>query len=96
VLAEDDEADIVRVSFSQSPPARRRGDQRPRALARDRSGAEKDLALLAGYRPGDIEFTGRSYRNRKVTVYFERDDASGEYVLLDRETSTVRCRFISA
>jgi dipeptidyl aminopeptidase/acylaminoacyl peptidase len=90
MLAEDGEADIVRVSFSHRQPL-------AVAAIKDRTrwnaigpAAEKDLALLGAYGPGDVEFTGRSYGNRKVTVYFERDDASGEYVLLDREAGVVR------
>jgi dipeptidyl aminopeptidase/acylaminoacyl peptidase len=94
VLAEDDEADIARVSFSHRRPlAAAAIKDRMRWHAIDPAAA-KDLALLAGYRPGDIEFTGRSYGNRKVTVYFERDDASGEYVLLDREAGAVRPLYV--
>src|SRR5260221_11466409 len=94
VLAEDDEADIAQVAFSRRRPlAAVAVKSRARLHAID-PGAEKDLALLAAYGAGDIEFTGRSYGNRKVTAYFERDAASGEYVLLDREAGVVRPLYI--
>ena len=94
ILAEDGDADIVEVSFSgRRPLAAAAIAGRKRWQAVDPA-TEKDLALLAAYGPGDIEFTGRSYGNRKVTVYFERDAASGEYVLLDREAGAVRPLYI--
>jgi dipeptidyl aminopeptidase/acylaminoacyl peptidase len=94
ILAEDQEADIVEVSFSgRRPVAAAAIGGRKRWQALDPA-TEKDLALLAAYGSGDIEFTGRSYGNRKVPVYFERDAASGEYVLLDREAGAVRPLYI--
>jgi dipeptidyl aminopeptidase/acylaminoacyl peptidase len=94
VLAEDDEADIVSVTFSNHRPLAAAADkERVRWHAIDPA-AEKDLALLAAYGPGDIGFVSRSYGNRKVTAYFVRDNASGEYVLLDRETGAVRPLYV--
>ena len=94
LLAEDDEADIVAVSFAKRRPfAAAAVKERVRWHAIDPA-AEKDLALLAAYGPGDIGFTSRSYGNRKVITYFQRDNASGEYVLLDRDNGEVRPLYI--
>jgi dipeptidyl aminopeptidase/acylaminoacyl peptidase len=49
-----------------------------------------DLERLAAHNPGDVEVLSGSSDNRMVTVYFERDTASGEYALLDRQTGQVR------
>jgi dipeptidyl aminopeptidase/acylaminoacyl peptidase len=94
ILAADDEADIVRVSFSnRRPMAALAIKERAHWHAVDPS-VEKDLAMLAGHGPGDVDFASRSRGNRKLVVYFERDAASGEYVLLDREAGTVRPLYI--
>jgi len=94
VLAADDEADIVRVSFAnRRPVAAMATTGRARWHAVDPS-AEKDLTLLHAYGPGDIEFINRGQGNRKVVVYFERDTASGEYALLDREAGAVRHLYV--
>ena len=91
VLAADDEADIAEVLFSD--------DRRPLAAcvttdrARWRSvdpGAARDLASLAAYDGGDFYALSGSADNRLATVYFERDTASGEYALFDRQTQQVR------
>jgi dipeptidyl aminopeptidase/acylaminoacyl peptidase len=91
VLAADDEADIVEVAFDD--------DRRPLAARamRDRSrwhavdpGAKQDLERLAAHSPGDVDGLIGSSDHRMVIVYFERDTASGEYVLLDRRTGEVR------
>jgi dipeptidyl aminopeptidase/acylaminoacyl peptidase len=90
VLAEDPEADIVRVVFADRIPlAARAMKDRARWHAID-SATAKDLALLGAYGPGDIDFTNQSTGNRKAIAYFERDTASGEYFLLDREARSVR------
>jgi dipeptidyl aminopeptidase/acylaminoacyl peptidase len=94
VLAEDDEADIVEVTFSRRRPLAAAAVKDRRRWHPVDPATGKDLAALAAYGPGDIEFTGRSYGNRRVTVYFERDAASGEYVLLDRETAAIKPIFI--
>jgi dipeptidyl aminopeptidase/acylaminoacyl peptidase len=92
LLAADDEADIVTVDFE--PKSRR-----PLAAyaVRDRihwhpiaPPAAQELKMLAVYGPGDPEFTSRSLDNQKVTAYFERDTASGEYVLIDHAAGAVR------
>jgi dipeptidyl aminopeptidase/acylaminoacyl peptidase len=92
VLAEDDAADIVGVDFE--PRSRR-----PLAAyaVRDRvhwhaiePSAATELAMLADYGPGDLEFVSRSDDNRKVTAFFERDASSGEYVLIEHGAEKVR------
>jgi dipeptidyl aminopeptidase/acylaminoacyl peptidase len=90
VLAEDDEADIVGVTFSgRRPLAAAAVKERVRWHAITPEIAD-DLSLLAAYHPGDIAFTSRSYGNRKVVVHFNRDTASGEFALLDRIGRTVQ------
>jgi hypothetical protein len=56
-------------------------------------GAAKDLARIAAYGPGDPDF-GSPLGDRKAIAYFERDNASGEFVLLDREVGTVRPLYV--
>jgi dipeptidyl aminopeptidase/acylaminoacyl peptidase len=94
VLAADDEADIVEVIFTD--------DRRPLAARaiRDRSrwhavetSAKQDLELLAAYNPGDVYVLNGSSDDRLAMVYFERDTASGEYALLDRQTLEVRALY---
>ena len=91
VLAADDEADIVEVLFSD--------DRRPLAAcaAADRSRwqavdqrVKQELKNLAAYNPGDFYALSSSADNGLATVYFERDTASGEYALFDRQTLKVR------
>jgi dipeptidyl aminopeptidase/acylaminoacyl peptidase len=52
--------------------------------------AGDDLALLNAYGPGDVEIVSRSRDDRKVIAYFERDTASAEIVLLDRDKGAIR------
>ena len=93
LLATDDEADIVRVSFSGRRPVAARADrERARWQAVDPSTVQ-DITELNAYGTGDIGFAGRSYGDRVLAAHFERDSASGEYVLLDRETREVRPLF---
>ena len=93
LLATDDEADIVRVSFSGRRPVAARADrERARWQAVDPSTVQ-DITELNAYGTGDITFAGRSYGDRVLAAHFERDSASGEYVLLDRETREVRPLF---
>jgi dipeptidyl aminopeptidase/acylaminoacyl peptidase len=93
VLAADDEADIVEVSFDDRRPlAARAVKDRARWHTVDAS-TKQDLVDLASHSSGDIEFVSRSTDNRMVTVFFERDTASGEYALLDRQTREVRTLF---
>jgi dipeptidyl aminopeptidase/acylaminoacyl peptidase len=94
VLAEDVEADIVNVIFCDRVPlAARSVKDRARWHPVDPDTA-KDIGLLAVYGPGDIEFLNHTLGNRKASVYFERDTASGEYVLLDREAGVVRPLYV--
>jgi len=96
VLAEDDEADITDVVFDPTT-------RRPYAAVAIRAratwqaidpSARAELAKLSAYGPGDIAFTGRSADNSKVIAYYERDAASGEYVLFDRASGQVRSLFM--
>lgn len=95
LLAADDEADIVQVDFDfvqRRPLAARANRDRIRWHPVDPAAAQ-DLAGLAGYGPGDVEIIDRSADNRFATVFYERDNESGEYVLLDRQTRKVRSLF---
>jgi dipeptidyl aminopeptidase/acylaminoacyl peptidase len=95
LLAADDEADIVQVDYDfvqRRPLAARANRDRIRWHAVDPA-AVQDLAGLAGYGPGDVEIIDRSADNRFATVFYERDNASGEFALLDRQTRNVRSLF---
>jgi dipeptidyl aminopeptidase/acylaminoacyl peptidase len=95
VLAADADADITWVTFSGRRPLAAAGEKaRERWHPIDPATAH-DLALLQKYGPGDNEFVSRSYRNHKVTAYYHRDDASGEYVLLDRDKGVVKPLYIA-
>jgi dipeptidyl aminopeptidase/acylaminoacyl peptidase len=94
LLAADDEADIVEAVLDS--------DRRPIAARanRDRAhwhvvdpGAARDLADLASHGPGDVEFIDSSLDHRIASVYYERDAASSEYALLDRQTRKVSTLF---
>jgi dipeptidyl aminopeptidase/acylaminoacyl peptidase len=94
ILAADEEADIVSVSFADRRPIAALAErQRAHWHAIDPS-AGKDLALAAAYGPGDIEFVSRSKTNRQVIVYYERDAASGEYALIDHDASGMKRLYI--
>lgn len=93
LLAADDDADIAQVDFfARRPQAARADKERARWHTVD-FGAVQDLADLSSYASGDIHLGGRSYGNRVLTAFFERDAESGEFVLLDRETHEVRPLF---
>jgi dipeptidyl aminopeptidase/acylaminoacyl peptidase len=94
LLAEDDEADIVHVDFDEArrPLAAKAIKDRVRWHAVD-PGAAQDLADLANYGSGDVDFTERSDDSRFATAFYERDAESGEFVLLDRQTRKVRSLF---
>jgi len=94
LLAADDEADIVEVSFDDQrrPIAARSNRDRAHWCVVD-PGAAQDLADLAGHGPGDVAIIERSADNRMVTVFYERDAESGEYALLDRQKREVRSLF---
>jgi dipeptidyl aminopeptidase/acylaminoacyl peptidase len=55
--------------------------------------ATQDLLDLAGHGPGDVTIIDRSFDNRLVSVFYERDTESGEFALLDRKTHEVRKLF---
>jgi dipeptidyl aminopeptidase/acylaminoacyl peptidase len=94
LLAADDEADIVQVSFDdhRRPIAARSIGDRTRWHVIDAS-ATQDLADLARHGPGDVEIIDRSSDDRLVSVFYERDTESGEFALLDRGTHEVRSLF---
>jgi dipeptidyl aminopeptidase/acylaminoacyl peptidase len=92
VIAEDDAADIAGADFdpkTRRPLAAYAVRDRVHWHAIERSAAT-ELAMLADYGPGDPEFVSRSDDNRKVTVFFERDASSGEYVLIEHGAEKVR------
>ena len=93
LLAADDEADIANVHFfARRPLAAHAEKDRGRWHTVD-PGAVEDLADLSSYASGDIYLSGRSNGNKVLTAFFERDAASGEFVLLDRDTHEVRPLF---
>jgi dipeptidyl aminopeptidase/acylaminoacyl peptidase len=91
VLAADDDADIVEVIFSDDrrPLAARAAAERSHWHAVD-PGYQQDLEQLANHNPGDVYVLNGTADNRLAMVYFERDIASGEYALLDRQGRQVR------
>jgi dipeptidyl aminopeptidase/acylaminoacyl peptidase len=96
LLAADDEADIVSVDFepkSRRPLAAYAMSDRIHWHPIDPSAA-KELEMLAAYGPGDQQLLSRSLDNGKVAAYFERDTASGEYVLIDHAAGAVRPLYI--
>jgi dipeptidyl aminopeptidase/acylaminoacyl peptidase len=94
VLAEDLEADIESVVFCDRVPLAARSIKERARWHPVNPETAKDLAVLAAYGTGDIEFVSRTRANRKATAYFERDTASGEYVLLDREAGVVQPLYV--
>ncbi|MBV8166918.1 MAG: S9 family peptidase, partial [Alphaproteobacteria bacterium] len=96
VLAEDATGDIDKVAFdplSRRPIAARATPDRARWQALD-AATRDDLARLAAFGPGDVEFTSRSLDGKLATVYFERDTSSGVYALLDRTAGQVTPLFV--
>jgi len=95
VLAEDAEADIEHAEFDRErhPLAGRANKDRFRWHPVDDAMA-KDLDRLRDFAPGDTQFLNRTLGNRRAVAYFDRDTASGEYVLLDREAGAVKPLYI--
>src|SRR5882757_975412 len=91
LLAEDDEADIVQVALDEErrPVAAKANRDRARWYAVD-AGARQDLADLARHGDGDVNILSDSADRRMASVLYERDNASGEFALLDRERREVR------
>jgi dipeptidyl aminopeptidase/acylaminoacyl peptidase len=56
--------------------------------------ASAALGALARHAPGDIDFVSRSDNDRWHVVYYERDTASGEYVLYDADSGSIRQLFL--
>jgi dipeptidyl aminopeptidase/acylaminoacyl peptidase len=94
LLAEDDEADIVQVALDEErrPVAARANRDRARWYAVD-AGARQDLIDLARHGDGDVSILSDSADRRVTSVFYERDNASGEFALLDRERREVRKLF---
>jgi dipeptidyl aminopeptidase/acylaminoacyl peptidase len=94
LLAADDEADIVEVTFDSErrPIAARANRDRAYWHAID-PGATRDIADLARHGPGDVQFINASLDDRLASVFYERDAQSGEFALLDRQTRKVRTLF---
>ena len=93
LLAADDEADIVHVTFDdhRRPLAARSVRDRVRWQAID-AAAKQDLTDLSR-RSGDLSFLSYDLENRKATVFYERDAEVSEFAVLDRETHQVRSLF---
>jgi dipeptidyl aminopeptidase/acylaminoacyl peptidase len=93
LLAADDEADIVEVTFDdrRRPLAARSVRDRVRWHVID-AAARQDLADLSR-RSGDLSFLSYDLENRKATVFYERDAEVSEFALLDRQTHEVRKLF---
>jgi dipeptidyl aminopeptidase/acylaminoacyl peptidase len=91
LLAADDEADIVEATLDEQrrPVAARANRDRSRWYAVD-PGAKQDLTDLARHGAGDVYFLSDSADRRMASVFFERDNESGEFALLDREKREVR------
>ena len=86
VLAQDAEADLVRVTLdprTRAPLAAMGVKDRVRWHAVD-ARTREDLDRLRAWGRGDLELVSRSLDGGKVTAFYERDDASGEFALLDR------------
>jgi dipeptidyl aminopeptidase/acylaminoacyl peptidase len=94
LLAADDEADIAQVSFDdhRQPIAAQSNSGRTRWHVIDAS-ATRDLADLSQHGPGDVGIIDRSFDNRLLSVFYERDTESGEFALLDRGTHEVHSLF---
>ena len=95
LLAEDGAADLVRVQFdprTRRPLAAMSAKERMRWHALD-SATRRDLDRLAAWGAGDAELGSRSLDGRRVVAYYERDTASGEYVLLDRANDRIQPLF---
>jgi len=95
LLAADDEADIVQVVLDEErrPVAARANRDRARWYAVD-PGARQDLADLARHGAGDVNILSDSADGRMASVFYERDNESGEFALLDRQTREVRKLFV--
>jgi acetyl esterase/lipase len=94
VLAADDDADIVRVMFADHKPLAALANPariRWHAIAPN---MDKALTALGGYGPGDLSFLGFDQPGSKGVAYYDRDTASGEYVLLDRDNATVKHLYV--
>ena len=94
LLVADDEADIVQVNLDdrRRPIAARSDRDRVRWHVVEASAA-RDFADLARHGAGDVAIIDRSFDNRMVSVFYERDSESGEFALLDRQTHEVRTLF---
>ena len=91
VLAEDTEADIVRAELdprTRRPLAALAVKDRARWHAVD-GNAWQDLSRFRAWSSGDLYFSSRSLDSRRVVMLDERDNASGEYALLDRAAAHI-------
>ena len=92
LLAEDGAADLVRAELdprTRRPLAAMAAKERMRWHALD-SATRRDLDRLAAWGAGDAELGARSLDGRRMVAYYERDTASGEYVLLDRANNRIQ------
>src|SRR5207302_9819514 len=86
LLVADDEADIVQVVLDEErrPVAARANRDRARWYAVD-AGAAQDLADLARHGQGDVNILSESADRSVASVFYERDNTSGEFAVLDRQ-----------
>ena len=91
LLAEDDEADIVRIYFDDDrrPLAAQANSDRTRWHVIDPN-LTRDLADIKRHGAGDISFVSASADRRLVSIFYERDTESAEYALLDRDKRAVK------
>jgi dipeptidyl aminopeptidase/acylaminoacyl peptidase len=92
VLAEDRDADIVRVQLdhrTRRPLAAVAVKDRVRWHALD-AATRREIGRFGDAARGDVEILSRSLDGGKVTAFYERDNASGEYALFDRASGRVQ------
>lgn len=95
VLYEDPRADVGHVL---SHPVTRRVQAAAATYTRTRwevldEAVRRDLAVLQGASPGDVQVHGRTRDDGLWAVSFERDDAPTQYALYDRRAGEVRPLF---
>jgi dipeptidyl aminopeptidase/acylaminoacyl peptidase len=95
-LAADAEIEATHAVFhprSRLPVAAAFYAERRRWRALDRKKAATTLDALARHAEGDIDFVSSSDDDRWHIAFYERDTASGEYVLYDANPGSVRPLF---
>jgi dipeptidyl aminopeptidase/acylaminoacyl peptidase len=91
VLAQDEEADVVRAELdprTRRPLAALAVKDRARWHAVD-GDTWQDLTRFRAWSRGDLSFASRSLDSSRVIMFDERDEASGEYALLERKSGRI-------